>query len=198
MQPYRWIVVAAAWATLATQLVLESARAGRGLVLFGQLLADPGPGWTLVIVAAVAASAAVAMCAAVGDVRGRRLERRMAAELDARWDELARIETEQRERRDQLAGRVAGLHRQLEALMRERAEIEQHVQAERLEARSIRTSIHRTARSLDQMLADIDGVVAVPEAEEVAVPETEERVTPTSSRDVRAPSRRSAARPNAR
>lgn len=198
MQPYRWIVAAAVWATLVTELVLESARSGRGLVLFGQLLADPGPGWTLAIVAVVAASAALAMGAAVGSVRGRRLERRMAAELDARWDELARIETEQRERRDQLAGRVAGLHRQLEALMRERAEIEQHVQVERLEARSIRTSIHRTARSLGEMLADIDAVVAVPEAEEGAVPEAEEKATPTPSGDVRAPSRRSAARPNAR
>ena len=79
------VVLAAVWCAIAFELVVESARIqGRALVLFGNLLAAPSLAVTIVVLCVVSASAALAMAIAVAHARGRRLERRMAAELDGR------------------------------------------------------------------------------------------------------------------
>jgi len=84
------IVCASVWCAVSIEMVWETARTdGRALVLFGHVVAAPPVSATIVIVCAVSAAAALAMAIAVGYARGRRLERRMAAELDARWAELA-------------------------------------------------------------------------------------------------------------
>ena len=56
------------------------------------VLAAPSVAVTIVVLCAVSASAALAMAAAVAHARGRRLERRMAAELDEHWAALAERE----------------------------------------------------------------------------------------------------------
>jgi hypothetical protein len=183
------IGAAALYAALVTTLIVESAGTRRSIVLFGQVLAEPGRAWTLGIVAALAASAALALALSIAHVRGRRLERRMAAELDARWEELARKEVDLRARREVLADRVAELHRQMETLARERARIEDELVQERMRAGSIRAQVRRTASSLDDMVQILETEAAAAEVAEgstgerarqvVEVPETSD-VTETA------------------
>jgi hypothetical protein len=152
MLGYVWIGVAALYASLVTAVIVESARVSRSIVLFDQVVAEPGRAWTLAIVATLAASAALALATSIAYVRGRRLERRMAAELDARWEQITRKEVDLRARREVLADRVAELHGQMEQLARERARIEDELREERLRAGSIRAQVRRTASSLDDMV----------------------------------------------
>jgi hypothetical protein len=84
------IVVASLWSALVVEIVLETVRMqGRAVVAFGRVLATPPLDITIFVLCALSASAALAMVTAVAYVHGRRLERRMAAELDARYADLA-------------------------------------------------------------------------------------------------------------
>jgi len=114
------IVLAAVWSALATELVFESARSGGGLVFLGRVLAAPPPDVTVLILCAVSASAALVLAITVSRGRGRRLERRMAAELDHRWAELAEHETSDDAIRRLLSWRVAELQKLVEQLLAER------------------------------------------------------------------------------
>jgi len=115
------VVLAALWCAFATELVFESARSGGGeLVVLGRVLAAPPPDVTVLILCAVSASAAFALAIAVARGRGRRLERRMAAELDHRWAELAEHETSDDAIRRLLSWRVAELQKLVEDLLAER------------------------------------------------------------------------------
>ena len=85
------IVLASVWCALVVEVVQESVRTeGLALVAFGHVLAAPPLGVAPIITLCVlSASAALAMVTAVAFARGRRLERRMAEELDARYADLA-------------------------------------------------------------------------------------------------------------
>lgn len=117
------IVLAAVWSALAIELIYESARTdGRELVVFGTVVASPPVPVTIVILCLVAASAALAMAIAVSYARGRRLERQMAAELDARWAALAEREAADGARNELLTWRVAELQALVDDLIKERDE----------------------------------------------------------------------------
>jgi len=90
------------------------------LVLFGHVVAAPPVSATIVIVCAVSAAAALAMAIAVGYARGRRLERRMAAELDARWAELAERDAGDAARRELINWRLAELQTLVDRLLADR------------------------------------------------------------------------------
>ena len=84
------IVLASVWCALVVEVVQESVRTeGLALVAFGHVLAAPPLDVTIVTLCVLSASAALAMVTAVAFARGRRLERRMAEELDARYADLA-------------------------------------------------------------------------------------------------------------
>ena len=84
------IVLASVWSALVAEVVLETVRTeGRAVVAFGRVLATSPLDVTIGVLCALSASAALAMVTAVAYARGRRLERRMAAELDARYAALA-------------------------------------------------------------------------------------------------------------
>jgi hypothetical protein len=101
-------------------VVQESVRAeGRALVAFGRVLAVPPLDTTMLVLCAVSASAALAMVAAVAHARGRRLERRMAAELDARYAALAERDAGDTARR-LLTWRLAELQTLVDRLLEER------------------------------------------------------------------------------
>jgi len=77
------IALATVWTALVAEVVIESARVFAGsIVLFGRTLVSPGIRPGILILCALAASAALAWSVAVSFARGRRLEQRMAAELD--------------------------------------------------------------------------------------------------------------------
>jgi hypothetical protein len=75
---------------------------------------------TVLILCGVSASAALAMAAAVSYARGRRLERRMAAELADRRRHLAEREVAGQARQDLLAWRIGELHALVDRLLSER------------------------------------------------------------------------------
>jgi hypothetical protein len=115
------VVLASVWCAISLEMVLESARTdGHALVLFGHVVAAPSVSATIVICCAVSAAAALAMAIAVGYVRGRRLERRMAAELDARWAELAERDAGDAARRELLNWRLAELQTLVDRLLADR------------------------------------------------------------------------------
>src|SRR6188472_632395 len=115
------IVCAWAWCAISIEMVLESARTdGRALVLFGHVVAEPSVSATIVILCAVSAVGALAMAVAVAYARGRRLERRMAAELDARWADLAERDAGDAARRELLNWRLAELQTLVDRLLADR------------------------------------------------------------------------------
>ena len=115
------VVLAAVWCAIAFELVVESARTqGRALVLFGELLAAPSIEVTIGVLCVVSASAALAMAVAVARAREHRIERRMAAELDARWEALAERDAGDAARKNLLSWRVAELQTLVEQLLAER------------------------------------------------------------------------------
>ena len=84
------IVLASVWCALVVEVVQESVRTeGLALVAFGHVLAAPPLDVTIITLCVLSASAALVMVTAVAFARGRRLERRMAEELDARYADLA-------------------------------------------------------------------------------------------------------------
>ena len=93
---------------------------GVGWCVFGHAVATPPVDATIVILCAVSAAAALAMAIAVAYARGRRLERRMAAELDARWAELAQRDAGDTARRELLNWRLAELQTLVDRLLEDR------------------------------------------------------------------------------
>lgn len=115
------IVLAVVWCAISIQLVLETARVhASSLVLFGDVVATPSASVTIVVLCVVSASAALAMVTTVAYARGRRLERRMAAELDARWAEIAERDAGDAARKELLSWRLAELQTLVDRLLAER------------------------------------------------------------------------------
>ena len=114
------IVLASLWSAFVVEVVLETARVeGMAVVAFGRVLATPTLDVTILVLCALSASAALAMVTAVAHARGRRLERRMAAELDARYAELAERDAGDSARR-LLTWRLAELQTLVDRLLEER------------------------------------------------------------------------------
>ena len=89
MAGYIAMLLATAWTAFVVETIIESTRAFGGTILFlGRTLIAPGIRPGILILCGLAASAGLAWATAVAYARGRRLERRMAAELDARYQEM--------------------------------------------------------------------------------------------------------------
>jgi len=115
------IVLATLWCAAAAELAIASARAGgRALVFIDRVLVVRPPEETIPVLCLVSASGALALAIAVARARGRRLERRMAAELDARWADLADREVDDGARTKLLSWRVAELQALVDELLAER------------------------------------------------------------------------------
>jgi hypothetical protein len=114
------VVLASLWSALVVEVVLETVRMeGRAVVAFGRVLATPPLDVTIVVLCGLSASATLAMMAGVAFARGRRLEHRMAAELDARYAELAERDAGDTSHR-LLAWRLAELQTLVDRLLEER------------------------------------------------------------------------------
>jgi len=119
--PVLLLLLASAWTVVAVDLVVESARVGASeLWAFGHLVATPGVPAGIWIVCAVSATAALAMVIAAVSVRGRRLERRLAAELDESRAEMARRGAGDAARMRLLSWRVAELQTLVDQLLTQR------------------------------------------------------------------------------
>jgi uncharacterized protein HemX len=162
-----WIAIAIAWTAVVFDLVSETAGRSRGIVAFGTVLAEPGRTVTLWVVAGLVASAVLALALALGAAWVRLRERRVAVELDARFERLAAEEASAAARRDQLARRLEELHRRIETLSRERQATEDVLSRERRRVRELRAFSHRIARDLEKTVLELasDEVVRVPDTE---------------------------------
>jgi hypothetical protein len=157
-----WIFLALAsvYSLLVADLVLESAFSGaKKLYLFGNLIAEPGKPEGTWVVTALAATAGLALASAIAYLHGRRLEQRMAADLDDRWQELSRQAAGTEARNELISWRIAELHDQIERQTAKRDLLADEVSAQEAELARLREAI-RDHRSL----AVEKKVIKVPEA----------------------------------
>jgi hypothetical protein len=119
---YALILAAVVYAAVVAETVVESARfGGRAIISFGTILyLSTSPSVGVEVLAGLSATATLAMVAAVGYGRGRRLERRMAAEVDQRWEQVSRKDTGLRARGRPHDRRVAELQTQVDKLTAQR------------------------------------------------------------------------------
>ena len=158
------IVVATAWSALAADAVIESARAGDGsLVVLRRTLFTPGLRPGIVILAGLAAFAGLAMAAAVAYARGRRLERRMAAELDARYQEITARAAGDVARAGLISWRVAELRTSMQDLTGQRDRLIAEMELTRRRTSELRALTEDYRRSLARLQ---DRLIVMPEVED--------------------------------
>lgn len=155
---------ASAWTVLAVDLVAESAaRGGRALVLFGTVLVRTPVQTGIVAIAVVAASAAVALVAAAAFVRGRWLERRLADEVDERYQEISVKAAGWLAREDLLRWQIADLERQQARLIAKRDELIADMQTARRTTSDLRKVARKQKEAIDRVVRAADEVVIVPD-----------------------------------
>lgn len=83
------LVAATIWTAVVVEMIVESVRAFGGEIRFmGRTIMTPGIRPSIVVLCGLAASAGIALAAAIAYARGRRLKRRMTADLDERYQEM--------------------------------------------------------------------------------------------------------------
>lgn len=158
------IVVATVWTAFVVETVIESARAFGGSILFlGRTLLTPGIRPGILILCGLAATAGLAWTAALSYERGRRLERRMAAELDARYQEMTAQAAGDVARAGLLSWRVAELRTSMDSLTSRRDEIIGEMELARRRTSELRALSQDYKRSLTELQ---DRLILLPEIED--------------------------------
>lgn len=173
-----FLVITTALAGLVGDAVVESiADGGRGVVALGGSIAlDSGTTTTLTILTALTAGAALAWVAAIASALGRRVEGRMAEELDARWDAQSRHNAGVEGRNKLLEYRVSELQAKLEELTERRDALVDEIRAVRKRTSELQNVAHEqreTIIRLTQGEASDDDLLIVPEPLEDLTPEEE-------------------------
>jgi hypothetical protein len=158
------ITLATVWSAVVIETIIESVRAFAGSIVFvGRTLYEPGTQQEILILCGLAASAGLAWAAAVAYARGRRLERRMAAELDARYQEMTTRAAGDVARAELVAWRVAELRTSLDELIERRDEILAQMELARRRTSELRALSDDYKRSLAELQ---DRLIALPELED--------------------------------
>jgi hypothetical protein len=158
------IVVATLWTAFVVETIIESARAFGGSILFlGHTLLTPGIRPGILILCGLAATAGLAWTAALSYERGRRLERRMAAELDARYQEMTTQAAGDVARAGLLSWRVAELRTSMDGLTERRDEILAEMELARRRTSELRALSQDYKRSLTELQ---DRLILLPEIED--------------------------------
>ena len=158
------ITLATVWSVVVVETIIESVRAFAGSIVFvGQTLYEPGTQAEILILCGLAASAGLAWAAAVAYARGRRLERRMAAELDARYQEMTAQAAGDVARAELVAWRVAELRTSMEALLTQRDEILAQMELARRRTSELRALSDDYKRTLSELQ---DRLIVLPEIED--------------------------------
>lgn len=164
MTGYIAIALATVWTAVVVETIIESARAFGGSILFlGRTLLMPGIRPGVLILCGLAASAGLAWAAAVASVRGRRRERRMSAELDARYEEMTTKAAGDAARAGLLSWRIGELRTSMEDLTERRDAI----LAEMELARRRTSELRALAEDYKRSLADLqDRLIVLPDIED--------------------------------
>ena len=158
------ITLATVWSIVVVETIIESVRAFAGSIVFaGQTLYEPGTQTEILILCGLAASAGLAWAAAVAYARGRRLERRMAAELDARYQEMTAQAAGDVARAELVSWRVAELRTSMEALLTQRDEILAQMELARRRTSELRALSDDYKRTLSELQ---DRLIVLPEIED--------------------------------
>jgi hypothetical protein len=161
------LCLSVAYATVVSEIVIESARlGGRGVVAFGTTLLTTETSVGIFVLAGLSASAALALVAAVAFHRGRRLERRMAGELDARYEDISTKAAGWEARNELLRWRIAELQNQQEQLLAKREELMAEMTLARQRASDLRAVAQQQRDALEELQRVAEGVVIMPELDE--------------------------------
>jgi hypothetical protein len=167
------IVAATLWTAAVVETIFESVRAfGGGIQIFGRTIIAPGIRPSIFVLCALAASAGIAWAAAIAYARGRRLERRMAADLDARYQEMTTQVAGDIARAELATWRADELGASLEGLVRQRDEILAEMDLARKrtsELRALADDYRRTVAKLQ------DRLIVLPDIEDELARRREQR-----------------------
>ena len=159
------IVLATLWTAFVVETIIESARAFGGSIMFlERTLLMPGIRPGILILCGLAASAGLAWTAALSYERGRRLERRMAAELDARYQEITTQAAGDVARAGLLSWRVAELRTSLDTLTEQRDQVLAEMELTRRRTSELRALSEDYERSLTELQDRL--IIRMPEIED--------------------------------
>ncbi len=164
-----FVIVSGIGAVVAGDLAIESAQSGlTQLTLFGNdVHTATGHSGVYIVVGLVAVFAA-ALATSLATLRGRSLERRMAAQLDGRWQQISERNAGFEARNELLTWRARELENQIEDLESQRTELIEEMDHNRIRTRKLRDQ----ARLMKQAIASagegatVQDLVLVPDADE--------------------------------
>jgi hypothetical protein len=158
------IVLAAAWTAFVVETIVESARAfGSSILFLRRTLLTPGIRPGILILCGLAASAGLAWAAAIGHARRRRLKRRMAAEIDARTEEMKVQAAGDAARAGLLSWRIEELRTSMDDLTERRDQIVAEMELARRRTSELHALSEDYKRSLTRMQ---DRLVRLPDNED--------------------------------
>jgi DNA anti-recombination protein RmuC len=153
------------YAIVVIDLIVESASSGaKKLTLFGTQIAEVTKWNGVYIVAALAASAALFLVVSLAYLRGRRLEKKMAADLDTRFNELSERNATFEARNELLTWRIEELTDQMEQLTHRRDEALAEIDRLETDADKLRSRSTDEAREAAAQ-AELDRLLVLPESQ---------------------------------
>jgi hypothetical protein len=158
------IALATVWTALVAETVIESARTlGGSIVVFGRTLLNPDPRVGVLILCALSASTALVWTVVVAYVRGRRLERRMAAELDEKYQEITTRAAGDVARAGLVTWRIGELRTSMEELSDRREQVLAEMELARRRTAELRALAEDYKRSLRDLQ---DRLIILPDIED--------------------------------
>ncbi|MGE5226445.1 MAG: hypothetical protein ACM3OO_06170 [Planctomycetaceae bacterium] len=159
------VILSAAVAGTAVDMVVESADTGGGtLIAFGRTLGQPGLPAGTWILCGFSALAALMLVAALMNRRARTIERRVAGEYDAKYEELSQRHAGDIARARLLEGRAKELEDTVGTLTTQRDAVFQELDTGRHQLLEVRRAANQQRRALRELahLSD-EQVVKIPE-----------------------------------
>jgi hypothetical protein len=158
------IALATVWSAFVLETIVESAKVfGGSIVFLRRTLLTPGIRPGILILCGLAASAGLAWTVAVAYARGRRLEQRMAAELDARYAEMTAEAAGDVARAGLLSWRIDELRTSMEELAERRDVIFAEMELARRRTSELRALSDDYKRSLSELQ---ERLIIIPDIED--------------------------------
>ncbi|MGH2640850.1 MAG: hypothetical protein ACRDGO_04030 [Actinomycetota bacterium] len=164
MAGYIAMLLATVWTAFVVETIIESTRAFGGTILFlGRTLIAPGIRPGILILCGLAASAGLAWTIAVAFARGRKMERRMAAELDTRYQEMTTQAAGDAARAGLLTWRIGELQTSMNELMAKRDRVQSEMELAQRRTSELRALSDDYKRSLTELQ---DRLITLPDIED--------------------------------
>ncbi len=164
MAGYIAMLLATVWTAFVVETIIESTRTFGGTILFfGRTLIAPGIRPGILILCGLAASAGLAWTIAVAYARGRRMERRMAAELDTRYQEMTTLAAGDAARAGLLTWRIGELQTSMNELIAKRDRVQSEMELAQRRTSELRALSDDYKRSLTELQ---DRLIRLPDIED--------------------------------